>query len=49
MTSYSLSQIQQLEMKLHKISDRLGRIESENQQLKQRVVELEKQQEKTEA
>jgi cell division protein FtsB len=39
--SYS---IQQLEMRLHALTDRIGKLEHENQVLKRRVAELEKQQ-----
>lgn len=38
--SYS---IQQLEMRLHAIVDRVGKVEYENNLLKQRVAELEQQ------
>jgi uncharacterized protein (UPF0335 family) len=38
--SYS---IQQLEMRLHAIIDRVGKVEHENKAIKQRVVELEQQ------
>ena len=44
--SYS---IQQLEMRLHELTDRIGKVEHENQVLKQRVEELEKQRQPAEA
>ena len=44
--SYS---IQQLEMRLHALTDRIGKLEHENQVLKQRVEELEKQKQPAEA
>ena len=44
--SYS---IQQLEMRLHALTDRIGKVEHENQVLKQRVAELEKQRQPAEA
>jgi FtsZ-binding cell division protein ZapB len=40
MTNYSLSQIQQLEMKIHKVVDRIGRVEFENEKLKKQIEEL---------
>lgn len=44
--SYS---IQQLEMRLHALTDRISKVEHENQVLKQRVAELEKRQQPVEA
>jgi uncharacterized membrane protein len=44
--SYS---VQALEMKLHALSERIGNVEYENKVLKQRVAELEKQKQTTEA
>jgi uncharacterized membrane protein len=44
--SYS---VQQIEMRLHALTDRIGKVEHENKVLKQRVAELEKQKQATEA
>lgn len=40
MANISLSQIQQLEMKMHKLVDRIGQIEFQNEQLKKEINEL---------
>lgn len=49
MNNISISQIQQLEMKMHKLVERIGQLEYANQALTQRVAELENQTETTEA
>lgn len=49
MNNISLSQIQQLEMKMHRLVDRISQLEWQNQELTQRVLELEKQLETVEA